>query len=140
MPRPMIQQPLPDNKIYCNYCPGYCCYKLEGSVLFITAEDINRMARYFNISDGQVRKRFLQNKYTFKTREDGSCIFLTNGKLNKRCSIHTARPQQCMDFPHDKTCPYLHNEYLLRQIVPKFESSFTLNQRLFSEQFPAKTD
>ncbi len=41
-------------KEYCNYCPGYCCYRLHGSTLFIDATDINRIARYFGISDGEV--------------------------------------------------------------------------------------
>ena len=116
------------NKVFCNYCPGYCCYKLEGSILFVTAADINRLARHFNISDGQVRKDFIHNRNTFKTREDGSCIFLSNGILNKRCSIHLARPQQCIDFPYDTVCPYLQNDNLMRQIAPKFEKSLKHNQ------------
>lgn len=118
----------PNHSIYCNYCPGYCCYRLEGSTLFITAEDINRMARYFNITDGEVRKRYIEGKNTFKTRADGSCIFLTNGKLNKRCSIHEARPRQCMDFPYSNPCPYLHREDLLEAIVPRFERSVNLKK------------
>lgn len=109
------------NKTYCNYCPGYCCYRLPGSTLFVRAEDINRMARHFNISDGEVRKRYLENKNTFKTRDDGSCILLANDRMCRRCTIHEARPQQCRDFPYDKPCPYLENPDLLDSIQPRVE-------------------
>jgi len=44
---------LAKNKVFCNFCPGYCCYRLEGASLYIMAEDINRMARHFNIADGE---------------------------------------------------------------------------------------
>ncbi len=108
-----------DHSTYCNFCPGYCCYRLPGSMLFVDALDINRIARLFDISDGEVRKRFIQGKNTFKTRDDGSCIFLRNGVLNRRCSIHTARPRQCMEFPYGKPCPYLYRQDLLQKIHPR---------------------
>jgi uncharacterized protein len=112
-----------DHSVYCNFCPGYCCYKLPGSTLYITAEDINRIARHFSIEDGEVRKKYLEGKNTFKTRNDGSCIFLTNGRLCKRCSIHLARPRQCSAFPYDEACPYLYRQDLLEKIQPRFEQS-----------------
>jgi Fe-S-cluster containining protein len=93
------------------------------------AEDINRMARYFGISDGEVRKRYLEGKNTFKTREDGSCIFLANGRTCKRCTIHEARPKQCRDFPYDKPCPYLESEELLNRIQPRIDRSLGLPSR-----------
>lgn len=111
------------NKVFCNFCPGFCCYRLPGSTLYITALDINRIARHFNISDGEVRKRYLKGKNTFKSKPDGSCIFLLDGKLSKRCSIHLARPQQCMDFPYDDPCPYLEAEELLEAIYPRVEEN-----------------
>jgi Fe-S-cluster containining protein len=111
------------NKTFCNYCPGFCCYRLEGASLYIMAEDINRMARYFGITDGEVRRRYLEGKNTFKTRKDGSCIFLANDKMCQRCTIHKARPKQCRDFPYSKPCPYLENEDLLARIQPRIEKS-----------------
>ena len=111
------------NKVFCNFCPGFCCYRLEGAGLYIMAEDINRMARYFGITDGEVRRRYLEGKNTFKTREDGSCIFLANDRLCKRCTIHEARPRQCRDFPYNKPCPYLEDANLLEQIQPRIEKS-----------------
>lgn len=112
------------NKAYCNFCPGLCCYRLPGSVLFVTATDINRLARHFDLTDGEVRQRYIENRNTFKVKEDGSCIFLLDGKLSRRCSIHLARPQQCRDFPYDKPCPYLSREDLLSVIYPLVEQSF----------------
>ena len=85
---------LTHNRAYCNYCPGYCCYRLPGSTLYLDAMDINRIARFFNISDGEVRKRYIEGKNTFKTKEDGSCIFLNDKKISGRCTIHGARPLQ----------------------------------------------
>ena len=109
------------NKSFCNFCPGYCCYRLPGASLLLTAEDINRIARHFVITDGEVRSRYLENKNTFRTREDGSCPFLASGKMCKRCSIHEARPRQCREFPYDGPCPYLENSGLLEMIQPRVE-------------------
>lgn len=116
--------------IYCNYCPGYCCYRLEGAMLLLTATDINRLARHFEISDGEVRMRYLENKYTFKVREDGSCIFQATDRMVKRCTIHEARPDQCRRFPYGKPCPYLEREDLLEQIQPLVEQCFIPLQNL----------
>lgn len=118
---------LSTNKTFCNFCASYCCYRLEGAYLFITAEDINRLARHFDISDGQVRQKYLENKYTFKVKEDGSCIFLTDGKLSKRCSVHTARPAQCRDFPYNDPCPYIESMDMLEEIEPRIKKSLMPN-------------
>ena len=108
---------------YCNFCPGYCCYRLEGSVLLIDSDDINRLARYFLISDGEVRKRFMENRHTFKVKDDGSCIFQASDRMIKRCTVHTVRPSQCRMFPYNNHCPYLEREDLLTKIQPRLEAS-----------------
>ena len=94
-------------RAYCHFCPGYCCYRLPGATLYLDAADINRLARHFGLSDGEVRHRYLEGRNTFKTRADGSCILLANDRLCKRCTVHLARPRQCCEFPDDKPCPYL---------------------------------
>lgn len=114
---------LSTNKVFCNFCPSYCCYRLKGAYLFITAEDINRLARHFNITDGQVRKLYMEDKKTFRVKDDGSCVFLTDGKLSKRCSVHMARPCQCSDFPYNGSCPYLEQMSLLDEIEPRIKKS-----------------
>lgn len=98
-------------------------------MLLLTATDINRMARHFAITDGEVRKRYLENKYTFKVREDGSCIFQATDRMIKRCTIHEARPEQCRRFPYDKACPYLEREDLLEKIQPLVEKNLRSNCR-----------
>ena len=117
---------------YCNYCPGYCCYRLKGSVLLIDADDINRLARHFSISDGEVRKCFMENRNTFKVKDDGSCIFQSSDRLVKRCTVHSARPQQCRMFPYNKPCPYLEREDLLAVIQPRLEISLKTNWQKIS--------
>jgi hypothetical protein len=107
--------------VYCNYCPGYCCYRLEGSVLLITAADINRLARHFGVSDGEIRRRYMENRYTFRVKNDGSCIFQDPGRMVKRCTVHEARPEQCRTFPYGRSCPYLAREDLLAAIQPRIE-------------------
>ncbi|MCF6289883.1 MAG: YkgJ family cysteine cluster protein [Desulfobacterales bacterium] len=110
--------------LYCNYCPGYCCYRSPGASLLLTAADINRLARYFGISDGEVRRRFLENrKNTFKLNQDGACIFQAGDRLVKRCTIHMVRPDQCRRFPYDKPCPYLERQDLLAAIQPRLEAT-----------------
>lgn len=120
---PNISTETAENRVFCNYCPGFCCYRLPGSTLFVTSNDINRIARHFQISDGEVRKRFIEKRNTFKVKKDGSCIFLQDGKLSKRCSIHQVSPDQCRDFPYDDPCPYLFREDLLDAIYPRVEKS-----------------
>jgi Fe-S-cluster containining protein len=108
---------------YCNYCPGYCCYRLEGSSLLIDSDDINRLARHFQVSDGEIRKRYMENRYTFKVKIDGSCIFQSPDKMVRRCNIHHVRPSQCRRFPYTDSCPYLEREDLLSEIQPRIEKN-----------------
>lgn len=114
---------LAGNKVFCDFCPGFCCYKLPGAILFVSVADISRMASHFHISDHEVVKRYIDSGNTFKNNKDGSCVFLSNGKICKRCSIHLAKPQQCREFPYDKPCPYLEREDLLEAILPRIEKS-----------------
>lgn len=126
---PLTSYCLATTKTFCNYCPGYCCYRLEGATLYLTAEDINRIARHFAISDGQVRRRYLEGKNTFKTRDDGSCLFLSNDRLSRRCTIHEARPRQCREFPYDQPCPYLERQDLLEAIEPRIITAIGLDRQ-----------
>jgi uncharacterized protein len=92
-------------------------------MLLLTAADINRLARHFGISDGEVRRLYLENKYTFRVNEDGSCIFLARDRMSRRCTVHEARPDQCRRFPYGKPCPYLEREDLLARIQPRVEKA-----------------
>lgn len=98
---------------FCNGCPGYCCYKKDGAVLLITADDINRLGRFFGITDAEIRRKYMQNRYSLRVREDNSCIFFVQGKTIERCTVYGARPDQCRLFPPIKPCPYLEAKGLL---------------------------
>ncbi len=126
MPNPSTGESVPkiSHQIFCARCPGYCCYRLPGATLYVDAIDINRIARHFKISDGEVRKRFIEGKNTFRVKDDGSCIFLSDMRLQARCTIHQARPRQCREFPYGEPCPYLERADLLEQIVPRIEEKF----------------
>jgi len=87
------------------------------------------MARFFKISDGEIRKRYIEGRNTFQVNKDGSCIFLSNKKMRARCTIHQAQPQQCRDFPNNEPCPYLVREDLLEKIQPKIECSLRKTQQ-----------
>jgi len=116
--------------LYCNYCPGYCCYRLPGATLLLHAADINRLARHFGISDGEVRQRFLEHKNTFKVKADGSCIFQATDRMVRRCTVHEARPDQCRRFPYGESCPYLEREDLLAAIQPRVEEALRRGKML----------
>jgi len=91
----------------CAHCPGHCCYRLPGAVLLITCDDINRLARFLAISDREVRKRYLENRYTFRVGTDNGCVFLNADRTTLRCTVYPARPDQCRRFPFGRPCPYL---------------------------------
>jgi Fe-S-cluster containining protein len=55
----------------------------------------------------------MENKYTFKVKDDGSCIFQAADRMVRRCTVHEARPAQCRNFPYNRPCPYLEREDLL---------------------------
>lgn len=125
MTKNAVPYSLSGNKTFCNFCPGYCCYRLEGATLYLDNLDINRLARHFHLSDGEVRRKYIEGKNTFKVRDDGSCIFLSNDKMCGRCSVHEARPRQCREFPYDNPCPYLENADLLAAIQPRVQKSLS---------------
>lgn len=76
-------------------------------MLLVTARDVNRLGRSLGISDGEVRRRYMENKYTLRIRADRSCIFLDTDRSRDRCLVYDARPDQCRRFPFGPDCPYL---------------------------------
>ena len=114
---------------YCDFCPGYCCYRTDGSFLLIDNDDISRLARHFLIREGEVRRRYMENRYTFKVKQNGSCIFQSPYKMVRRCTIHSVRPGQCRRFPASNSCPYLERQDLLSEIQPKIEKELIASLR-----------
>ena len=59
------------------------------------------------MTDGEVRRLYMENRYTLRVNADDSCIFLKKDQKSGHCSVYQARPDQCRSFPHGKSCPYL---------------------------------
>lgn len=87
------------NQFKCSGC-GECC-RWGGSVL-LTECDIELMAAHLKISVQEFinqHTRLAPNRIQLALldQSDGSCAFLdTEG----RCSVYTARPEQCRSFPY----------------------------------------
>lgn len=93
----------------CSGC-GECC-RWGGSVL-LTEADLPRLAEALGLSvqafiDGHTRLAPNRRQLALLDQADGSCAFLEGD----RCSIYTARPEQCRTFPFEwsvaEGCPEL---------------------------------
>ena len=99
----------------CGKCPGYCCsypnIPLENG-------DLERLAAHFELSAEQFTKRFTKKGKADKTdktrptvlrhKEDhvfGTiCTFFDRDE--RRCTVYTARPDICRDYPGRPRCGY----------------------------------
>jgi uncharacterized protein len=91
----------------CAQC-GKCCTGAPGSVR-LSEKEILQLAELFGISRAAFARDFTrkiepadapENSFgssivSLIEREDGSCIFLKDGK----CGVHSLRPAQCRTFP-----------------------------------------
>jgi len=93
---------------YCFQC-GVCCgsYDLE-----IMAVDIERIADYLHISEGEVREKYIEPGRRSWNRRDGlirkveigdkeeRCVFLeVTNPTESKCRIYSARSKLCRDYP-----------------------------------------
>ena len=98
-------------KYDCDRCPAYCC---TYPTIEVTAVDVKRLARYFDISEDKARKRFTKKGEKKKDlrrlrhRRDPyfgtACRFLD--QETRGCTIYGARPAICRNFPGLKRCGY----------------------------------
>lgn len=81
----------------CTGC-GKCCTGSPGYV-WITPEEIEKIADHLNLSLSDFSKRYLRvvnGNYALKERiVTYDCVFLDG----KQCSIYSLRPKQCKTFP-----------------------------------------
>lgn len=74
------------------------CCAIPGKV-FVTEDDVPRLAGHFNLSHDECKKQHLKHfwgeVYEFKYPESKPCAFL--GETG--CAIYDARPTQCRTFP-----------------------------------------
>jgi hypothetical protein len=105
-----------DVKYDCAKCPGYCCSYPR---IVTTAKDIARLAKHFQVSVAEAKKRFTRryrwaseddsiDERVLRHREDtvyaSTCQFLH--PETRRCTVYEARPGVCREFPNGKTCGY----------------------------------
>jgi uncharacterized protein len=95
----------------CTKCPAYCCSVYER--VQVTKRDLNRLARYFNVSVETARRR-----YTALHKESGervlkrvkdviypeTCMFLN--QETRGCTIYHGRPAVCREYPARSRCAY----------------------------------
>jgi Fe-S-cluster containining protein len=94
----------------CLNCPGYCC---SYPVIALTKRDVERLAKYHELSFTTAKKRFTRqghgHKYLMRRKGDKHfgriCQFFDTKK--RQCTIYHARPAACRDYPGKNTrCGY----------------------------------
>lgn len=93
----------------CLKCPGYCC---SYPLIQLTKRDVERLARHFGLSFEEARSKFTKvepgAKYAMRRKEDVHfgriCRFFDTDK--RRCTIYTARPTICREYPGSSRCGY----------------------------------
>lgn len=94
----------------CNACPAYCCSYPR---IIVDKADIRRLAKYFGLSQKQTQKKFTKKgeeagERVLRHRLDDvygtACRFLD--PESRMCSIYSARPAICRDYPGTKRCGY----------------------------------
>ena len=96
----------------CSRCPGYCCSypRIE-----VKAADVKRLAKHFDLTVEQAERRFTR---LYKA-EGGAERILRHQKdeiygtvcrffdtEERRCTIYTARPAVCRQYPNGSRCGY----------------------------------
>jgi Fe-S-cluster containining protein len=87
----------------CSGC-GNCCAGPDEGYIWITAEEIEMLAKHLGMSEADVRKRFIK-RVGFRTtiiedKRTNDCIFLSKSADGCRgCAIYDVRPNQCRTWP-----------------------------------------
>jgi Fe-S-cluster containining protein len=86
----------------CAKCPGYCC---SYPLIQLNKRDVERLAKHFGLSFEQAKKKFTkvdpEAKYAMRRKADTHfgkiCQFFDTEA--RRCTIYTARPTICREYP-----------------------------------------
>jgi Fe-S-cluster containining protein len=95
----------------CSKCPGYCC---SYPLIELTKRDVERLAKHFGMSFKKAAKKFTKKDedastpYAMRRKKDEHfgkiCQFFD--REERRCTIYTARPKICRDYPGSSRCGY----------------------------------
>ena len=109
MPERVIKDQQPRVFFDCNKCPAFCCSVYER--VEVTTRDINRLARFFNVTYEEARERYTTDydKERVLKRVDDvifekTCMFLD--QKTRGCTIYHGRPKVCREFPGRPRCAY----------------------------------
>lgn len=95
----------------CSKCPAYCCSIYER--VQVTKRDLNRLAKYFDVSPEQAEKRYTKidrssgERVLRRTKDvifTETCMFLN--QETRGCTIYHARPAVCREYPDRTRCAY----------------------------------
>ena len=86
----------------CAKCPGYCC---SYPLIPLNKRDVERLAKHFGLDFEAARKKFTkvdpEAKYAMRRKPDKHfgkiCKFFDTEQ--RRCTIYTARPTICREYP-----------------------------------------
>ena len=84
----------PESLFACQKC-GECCRGYGGT--FVSAKDIEAIARYLKIDARQFIDRFCQlsgGKAVLAQGDNGYCVL-----WDKQCTIHPVKPEMCQKWP-----------------------------------------
>ena len=88
----------------CRGC-GRCCAGPDEGYVWVTADEIVRIAEHLGITEAQMRRKHVRKVgRRFSLNEcNGTkdCVFLTpaDGSGDRGCRIYDARPRQCIAWP-----------------------------------------
>ena len=92
----------------CEKCPGWCCAYEHVPV---TARDLTRIAKHFDISEDVAAKRYtkiIDGELGMRHRKDhvykSICAFFDQEA--RRCGAYGARPTICRTYPSGSSCGY----------------------------------
>jgi Fe-S-cluster containining protein len=98
----------------CQAC-GNCCAGPEEGVIWITKQEIEKLAEHLNMTPVELHKKYLRRiglRITIK--EDTctkDCIFLKPINGAKGCSVYNFRPTQCRTWPFWEYNLYTPNDW-----------------------------
>lgn len=93
----------------CKKCPGYCC---SYPLIRLDKRDVERLARHHDMTFEEARSRFTKEahgaKYAMRRKADDHfgkiCRFFDTEA--RSCTIYSARPTICRQFPGTPRCGY----------------------------------
>lgn len=93
----------------CSKCTGYCC---SYDHIEVNDADIARLAKHFKLTPKAAKAKFIKivegKTPVLRHRKDhifkSMCMFFDQEK--RCCTVYTARPRVCRDYPNGTTCGY----------------------------------